>query len=251
MPNEMKPNQSFSPINQGPEAKPLHKRPDNSFVTVTLWTISGVVLAACSGGSNVIRDIGGTFQERVGDNQVVFDAGFTAYNVTLSVALFKDGIWWRELAIEAPHADPEGEDVVLIFRGLVQNQNDTSLPFTFRISSDGPAMTAAEFVAAHGTGFGPIELGEQGFAVGDVAYPLSPDDFGIEAADLGDDVVTLTITDQPDGTGFYRSGTKVTSFTPHNYQLGKSPMIKGRSAAFTILPLRYKPLVASPNAAVP
>ena len=59
MPNEMKPNQSFSPINQGPEAKPLHKRPDNSFVTVTLWTISGVVLAACSGGSNVIRDIGG------------------------------------------------------------------------------------------------------------------------------------------------------------------------------------------------
>jgi len=26
---------------------------------VTLWTISGVVLAACSGGSNVIRDIGG------------------------------------------------------------------------------------------------------------------------------------------------------------------------------------------------
>ena len=59
MPNEMKPNQSFSPINQGPEAKPLHKWPDNSFVTVTLWTISGVVLAACSGGSNVIRDIGG------------------------------------------------------------------------------------------------------------------------------------------------------------------------------------------------
>ena len=56
MPNEMKPNQSFSPINQGPEAKPLHKRPDNSFVTVTLWTISGVVLAACSGGSNVITD---------------------------------------------------------------------------------------------------------------------------------------------------------------------------------------------------
>ena len=90
--------------------------------------------------------IGGTFQERVGDNQVVFDAGFTAYNVTLSVALFKDGNWWRELAIEAPHSDPEGEDVVLIFRGLIQNQNDTSLPFTFRISSDGPAMTAAEFV---------------------------------------------------------------------------------------------------------
>ena len=59
MPNEMKPNQSFSPIHQGPEAKPLHKRPDNSFVTVTLWTISGVVLAACSCGSNVIRDIGG------------------------------------------------------------------------------------------------------------------------------------------------------------------------------------------------
>ena len=59
MPNEMKPNQSFSPINHGPEAKPLHKRPDSSFVTVTLWTISGVVLAACSGGSNVVRDIGG------------------------------------------------------------------------------------------------------------------------------------------------------------------------------------------------
>lgn len=59
MPNEMKPNQSFSPINHGPEAKPLHKRPDGSFVTVTLWTISGVVLAACSGGSNVVRDIGG------------------------------------------------------------------------------------------------------------------------------------------------------------------------------------------------
>ena len=46
--------------------------------------------------------IGGTFQERVGDNQVVFDAGFTAYNVTLSVALLKMGIGGASLRLK-PH----------------------------------------------------------------------------------------------------------------------------------------------------
>ena len=93
-------------------------------------------------------------------------------------------------------------------------------------------MTAAEFVTAHGTGFGPIELGEQGFAVGDVAYPLSPDDFGVEAANLGDDVVTVTITDQPDGTGFYRGGTKVTSFTTTQLSAGQITYDKGGVSGF-------------------